>query len=222
MWQRGKTTGFYNKLLSYLDSSLSDHGILRVFWSSWEELPGKMYRSNQPYPYQIKKFVKKYKIKSIINLRGKRYCSSYFLERDYCVGNGIKLYDYPISSRDMPSKEKILNFFSLINKVEYPALIHCKSGADRAGIMCALYMLIYKKQHPDIAKKQLSWKYLHVKWAKPGVLDAFVESYSIEYKKNKFKFMDWVKNKYNPEKLESSFRSVWWLNRFLDDILRRE
>ena len=88
--------------------------------------------------------------------------------------------------------------------------------------MCALYMLIYKKQHPDIAKKQLSWKYLHVKWAKPGVLDAFVESYSIEYKKNKFKFMDWVKDKYNPEKLENSFRSVWWLNRFLDDILRRE
>ena len=34
--------------------------------------------------------------------------------------------------------------------------------------------------------------------------------------------MDWVKNKYNPEKLENSFRSVWWLNRFLDDILRRE
>ena len=98
----------------------------------------------------------------------------------------------------------------------------CKSGADRAGIMCALYMLIYKKEHPHIAKKQLSWKYLHVKWAKPGVLDSFVEEYSKQYKQNKMKFIDWVKEKYNSEKLESNFRSVWWINRLLDDFLKRE
>ncbi len=88
--------------------------------------------------------------------------------------------------------------------------------------MCALYMLIYKKEHPKIAKQQLSWKYLHVKWAKPGVLDSFVEEYSKQYKKNKMKFVDWVKENYDPEKLERNFRSVWWINRLLDDFLKRE
>ena len=222
MWQRGKTTGFYNKLLSYLDSSLSDHGILRVFWSSWEELPGKMYRSNQPFPYQIKNFVKKYKIKSIINLRGKRYCSSYFLERDYCVDNGIKLYDYPISSRDMPSKEKILNFFSLINKVEYPALIHCKSGADRVGLASCLYLIGKRNFSTKEASRQLSLKHLHIKYAKTGILDYFFESAIKNRKNSPIEFINWVKNEYNQEELKSSFKSNSLFDVVVDKILKRE
>ena len=174
-----------------------------------------------PTPSRIRDY-RKLGIKTIVNLRGVRKDGGWLLENEACGKYNIKLIDFRARSRAAPEKEMIFKAEKLFNSIKYPALIHCKSGADRAGIMCALYMLIYKKQHPDIAKKQLSWKYLHVKWAKPGVLDAFVESYSIEYKKNKFKFMDWVKNKYNPEKLESSFRSVWWLNRLLDDILRRE
>ena len=57
---------------------------------------------------------------------------------------------------------------------------------------------------------------------KKEYLDSFVEEYSKQYKQNKIKFLDWVKDKYNPEKLESSFRSVWWVNRLLDDFLKRE
>ena len=116
----------------------------------------------------------------------------------------------------------IFNAEKLFNEIEYPALIHCKSGADRAGIMCALYMLIYEKEKPEIANKQLSWKYLHVKWAKPGVLDSFVKEYGVEYKKSKQKFMDWVKKKYDPIMLEKNFRSIWWVNRLVDDIFKRE
>ena len=101
-------------------------------------------------------------------------------------------------------------------------LIHCKSGADRAGIMCSLYMLTHGKKNPAIAKKQLSWKFLHIKWAKPGVLDAFVEEYSLDYKKTMIKFMDWVEKEYDPIKLENNFRSIWWVNRLVDDILKRE
>ena len=81
MWNRGNTLGFFNKVMSYLDSTFSDHGIFRIFWRSWGKLPGEMYRSNQPYPFQIKKAVKNYNIKSIINLRGERHCSSYYLEK---------------------------------------------------------------------------------------------------------------------------------------------
>ena len=173
-----------------------------------------------PTPSRIRDY-RKLGIKTIVNLRGVRKDGGWLLENEACGKYNIKLIDFRARSRAAPEKEMIFKAEKLFNSIKYPALIHCKSGADRAGIMCALYMLIYKKQHPDIAKKQLSWKYLHVKWAKPGVLDAFVESYSIEYKKNKFKFMDWVKNKYNPEKLENSFDKkynkffniAWWRRR---------
>jgi hypothetical protein len=83
-------------------------------------------------------------------------------------------------------------------------------------------MLTYAKSIPSIAKEQLSWKFLHVKWAKTGVLDAFVEDYGKEYKKNKTKFIDWVEKKYDPIQLKNNFRSIWWINRLVDDILKRE
>jgi len=35
-------------------------------------------------------------------------------------------------------------------------------------------------------------------------------------------FIDWVKEVYNPKNLEKNFRSVWWVNRLLDDFLKRE
>ena len=57
---------------------------------------------------------------------------------------------------------------------------------------------------------------------KPGVLDAFVHEYINEYKKNKIKLLDWVSKKYEPIQLEKNFRSIWWVNRLVDDILKRE
>ena len=69
MWNRGNISGKLDRVMSYIDSTFSDHGIFRIFWRSWGVLPGQMYRSNQPYPYQIKRDIKNYKIKSIINLR---------------------------------------------------------------------------------------------------------------------------------------------------------
>ena len=61
MWNRGNVSGKLDKVMSYIDSTFSDHGIFRIFWRSWASLPGKMYRSNQPYPHQLKNDVKKYK-----------------------------------------------------------------------------------------------------------------------------------------------------------------
>ena len=58
MWKRGLTKGFLNSTLSILDLTFSDHGILRIFWSSMFKLPGNAYRCNQPYPWQIEKYKK--------------------------------------------------------------------------------------------------------------------------------------------------------------------
>ena len=59
----------------------------------------------------------------------------------------------------------------------------------------------------DEAKKQLSFKYLHLKYAKTGILDAFFDTYLKENKKQDF--LNWVKNDYDPEKLVLSNRRVF-------------
>ena len=74
---------------------------------------------------------------------------------------------------------------TVFNNIKYPALIHCKSGADRAGIVGALYKILYCNEEPKIAKEQLSLKYLHVKWAKTGILDEFINEYESYFSKIK-------------------------------------
>ena len=211
----------FNRFLAWFDMIVKDHGFLRLCYNNFHKVDENLYRSNMPTPSRIKDY-SKLGIKTIINLRGVRKDGGWLLENEACNLYNIKLIDFRARSRAAPEKEMIFKAEKLFKNIKYPALIHCKSGADRAGIMCALYTLIYRKKNPDIAKKQLSWKFLHVKWAKSGVLDAFVTEYAIDYNKNKIKFSEWVKEKYNPKKLENSFRSVWWVNRLLDDILKRE
>ena len=222
MWCRGKTKGIYNLILSYLDSTFSDHGIFRLFWRSWAKLPGDMFRCNQPYPHQIKKDIRKYKIKSIINLRGERHCSSYYLEKNFCFINKIKLYNFPVSSRDVPDKEKLLKFIELVNKVEYPCVMHCKSGADRAGLAAALY-LIYKHNYSlEEAIKQLTFKHLHIKYAKTGILDYFFLELIKKGINNKKDLIFWINNKYDKQTLKNNFKASTFFNFLIDNIIKRE
>ena len=197
----------FNKILAWFDMIVKDHGFLRFCYHNFHKIDENLYRSNMPTPLRIKNY-SKIGIKTIINLRGVRKDGGWLLENEACQKFNIQLIDFRARSRAAPEKEMIFKAERLFKSIKYPALIHCKSGADRAGIMCALYLLSYKKEDPEIAKTQLSWKYLHVKWAKPGILDSFVEEYSKQYKKNKMQFLNWVKKRYSPEKLENNFQSV--------------
>ena len=211
----------FNRFLAWFDMIIKDHGFLRLCYNNFHKIDEKLYRSNMPTPLRIKKY-SQLGIKTIINLRGIRKDGGWLLENEACEKYKIKLIDFRARSRAAPEKEMIFEADKLFRDIEYPALIHCKSGADRAGIMCALYFLLQKKPDIQMAKQQLSWKYLHIKWAKPGVLDAFVHEYINEYKKNRIKLLDWVSKKYEPIQLEKNFRSIWWVNRLVDDILKRE
>ena len=136
---------------------VKDHGFLRFCYHNFHQVDEKLYRSNMPTPLRIKQY-SKLGIKTIINLRGVRKDGGWLLENEACEKYNIKLIDFRARSRAAPEKDMIFKAEKLFKSIEYPALIHCKSGADRAGIMCTLYMLMHKKEHPNIAKNQLSWK----------------------------------------------------------------
>ena len=202
---------------------ISDHGFLRLLYHNFFKIDDNIYRCNMPTPQRIRKYKNVLGIKTIINCRGTKRDGGWLLESEACEKYDIELINLNARSRAAPDKELIMRADEMFKRIKYPALIHCKSGADRAGIVSALYKLLYCKESPKNAKKQLSLKFLHIKHAKTGILDKFIEEYENFLNKNKnFHFLDWVQTIYKPEKLEHDFRSNSFINNFLFKILRRE
>ena len=202
------------------DLYAKDHHFLRTRWRNLYQLDEMMWRSNQPSPKQIADIASR-GIKNILNLRGPRSVGTWQLEAEACAKHGLRLYDFTARSRAAPDKEMLHDAKALFDSLEGPSLMHCKSGADRAGLMSALYMLVIKQVGARDALAQLSFKYLHVKQAKTGLLDAFLASY-IPYEDQGMAFYEWVDSIYDPDALQAEFMTQGWANRLVDDILKRE
>lgn len=206
---------------SYADMLLVDHGVFRLFYQNRHKLANGAWRSAQPAPHQIRHLARK-GIRTIVNLRGERHCGSYWLERQACAQSGIRLEDFQVRSRAAPSKAEVLAARDLFKRIEYPMLMHCKSGADRAGLMSALYLIVREQMPVATAVGQLSLKFGHVRQADTGILDHFFERYLEHDAKNPIGFFDWVERVYDPDELKRSFAAKGWANVLINGVLRRE
>ena len=104
-----------------------------------------------------------------------------------------------------------------MDNIHKPFVLHCKSGADRAGLVSAIYLIIQKNLSVTEAKKQLSFKYLHLDFTKTGILDYILNVFDERLKIENIDFLDWIKKEYNPEILNSSFRGrVEWKRTAID------
>jgi len=111
----------------------------------------------------------------------------------------------------------------LFETIKYPALMHCKSGADRAGLMSVLYAHFHLGQPLREAMKELSFRTLHVKHGKVGVLDYTFERYFQDGEPKGLSFLEWVQTpEYDPVKLKAEFHTSWWGTLLTERILRRE
>jgi protein tyrosine/serine phosphatase len=208
-----------------------DHGFLRLRFnnqhhigSSHEDTPDHkdvMYRANQPSPERIAVLAKQ-GIRTILNLRGVSEKGYYLLEKEACEHHEITLVDFRMYSRDTPKKEKIYALKALFEEMQYPCLMHCKSGADRTGITGVLYKHFHLGVPIAQAVEQLKFKYLHVKAGKTGMLDFFFDDYLEYAKTGDLSFIDWVDQIYDPADVKARFMAGWVGTFISEKILRRE
>ncbi|MEO1554066.1 MAG: protein tyrosine phosphatase [Pseudomonadota bacterium] len=201
---------------------LGDHGFLRESFQNLHQISDEMWRSNQPNPRQVADHVRLRGIKTIINLRGPSTRGYYLLEKEACEINGVALIDFQVFSRDTPTIETILAAKDLFETIQYPALMHCKSGADRAGLMSVLYVIFRLGEPVSTAVRQLSKKYLHLREGKTGLLDAFFEAYLAAEKANGIGFEDWLTTEYDRVQVKEDFLKSGRAKWRLDSLLRRE
>ncbi len=207
---------------AWRDLYLTDHGFLRAVYCNTHRVSDNAWRAGQPSPAHLHRFAGR-GVRTVINLRGARETDGvYRLERDACQRHGLTLVDFPMRSRGMPKKETVRAVAPLFADVTYPVLIHCKSGADRAGFIAALYLFLHERRPLAEAMGQLALRYGHVRQARTGMLDFFLARVAADTGGDPDAFADWVETTYDPEALAARFRESRWARVLVNRVLRRE
>jgi len=210
-------------LRAWWDSMSRDHTWLRFPWSVKRPVsPAQnMFRAGQPNRARLTRY-KAQGIKTVINLRGLRDDGTYALEAEACKDLDLRLVNFAIGSREPPRVQLIMHARELYQRIEYPALLHCKAGADRAGLMSTLY-LIFQEGMPveEAQKKALSWRYGHIRHGKTGVLDHFFETYTAYNAQKPIDFVEWVQTVYDRDAMAQAFKAGR-MAELLETMLRRE
>lgn len=199
-----------------------DHGFLRGLYHNRFRLAGGLYRTNQPSPKRLTYYQRKYGIKTVINLRGENeQLGWYRLEQQACKLLGLKFISIQIYSRGLVDAQQLKEIRRIIQSVELPALVHCKSGADRAGFFSVLYRHYRLGEPIEAALSELGSLYGHFKSAKTGILDFFFQTY-LQERGLRQAFERWVNYQFSREILQSKFRHKGFATWFVDRLLGRE
>ena len=206
---------------AWIDSLFVDHGIFRMVWTNWATvIPGRVYRCNHPTPATLAWAKRRFGLRTVVNLRGHRRCGSDALSREAAARLGLVHIDASFESRGAPHRDRILRFAEIYRMLVEPAVIHCKSGADRAGLGAGLLVLMNGGTAAQ-ALAQLSWRFGHFNRSRTGILDAFFIRYAQDAE-GRLPFLDWVANEYDEAALRRDFVAGGLSSFITDTILRRE
>lgn len=213
-----ETTG--RRIHAWLNMLFVDHGIFRLFYLNKHRVGAEAWRSAQPLPWQIDRAARD-GVRTVLTLRGGVIFGSFPLEREACARNGMNLDRFVLRSRDLPKPEELDAVQELIARIERPVLFHCKSGADRAGFMAALWLILAEGRSVEEARKQLSLRYGHFRSGPTGVLDLFFER-AAEAERRGVPFKEWLKTEYDREAIKAEHRSSGFGSFLTDRLLGRE
>jgi len=122
---------------------------------------GKVYKSGVIPPDELETYVKKYKIKSIVDLRfpgtgdvvnNPENALELAAEKNAVAKiNGVNYFND--GSDQVPTKENLVLFYKIMdNPSNYPVLIHCYHGVGRAELYSAVYRIEYENMDKDEAR----------------------------------------------------------------------
>ena len=109
-----------------------------------------LYRGAQPTKEGILE-LKKLGIKTIVNLR------SFHSEREHIKGTGLSYKRVPMKKMLRPNDGEVIRFLKIVsNKEHTPVFVHCHRGADRTGIMCAMYRVAMQNWDKSVAIAEMT------------------------------------------------------------------
>jgi protein tyrosine phosphatase (PTP) superfamily phosphohydrolase (DUF442 family) len=141
-------------------------------------LPGRVYRCAQLGPGELERTIKSYGIRTVLNLRGHGPAAEWY--HDECRVTArldVNQEDVAFSASRMPSTSEVRRLIEVLDRTEYPILLHCRQGADRTGLAAAIALLLQGEGDLGLAVRQLSVRYGHFAVGRAGHLDRFLDLY---------------------------------------------
>ncbi|HMP61107.1 MAG TPA: tyrosine-protein phosphatase [Gemmatales bacterium] len=167
-------------------------------------VPGRVYRSAQLSPTQMREAVRRFGIRTVINLRG--CCPQegwYAKEAGTLRELGVAQVDVNFSSSMPPPVPELHKLVTALAEVEYPVLIHCRRGADRTSFAAACAALLEPGSTLADGWAQMSLQYGHSPVGDVQVLDECLATYpawlaeqGLEHTPERFR--SWVQSEYLP------------------------
>ncbi len=184
-----------------------DHEVLRKRWTNLHQIAPGVFRSNQP-TFERLEAIKKRGICDIVNLRGKSEAAHYLIEKERCQALGLQMHNISLQARRAPEKQHLQKLIRLFQQLDKPFLMHCKSGSDRAGLASVIYILTQTGESIAAAKPMLSFRFLHLKLTKTGVLDYLLREYERAFDLSGMRFENWLETDYDPDAINKKWASM--------------
>ena len=167
-------------------------------------IPGKIYRSAQPSGDDVRELARERGIKTVVNLRGLSPEFDWYKDECRAVHDlGLSQEDITLSANSLPPPNELRRVVEVLDRCEYPILVHCKAGADRTGLVAALALLLHTDATPGEARRQLLPRYGHFRFGRTASMDKFFDQYEdflgaggVGHTRERFR--DWIAHHYCP------------------------
>ncbi|NDR59131.1 tyrosine-protein phosphatase [Aliiruegeria sabulilitoris] len=186
--------------------NLFDHAFLRVPWTNFDKVAEDVYRSNHPGPKRLLRY-KEMGIRAVLNLRGADGYSPWLFEQEACEELGLELRVAKIYARKAAKRHEIVRLIDTMREMPKPFVMHCKSGADRAGFAAVLYKAIIEGVPLEDARKHLAVKYIHFDWTDTGIVDHIIDMYELRNAASPIDMETWFRTEYDHRVAGKSFRA---------------
>jgi protein tyrosine/serine phosphatase len=108
------------------------------------------YRSAQPDAQGFAEISKVYGVRTVVSLR------AFHSDEPLTKGLALRLYDFPMHTWHIEREDVVGALRALrLSMQQGPTLLHCEHGADRTGLVTALYRVLYEGWSKDAALDEM-------------------------------------------------------------------
>ena len=200
----GRRPGFQARVQAHLQALFADHGILRLWWTNRAAIAPGVWRMNQPGHARLRR-LRDEGVRTIVNLRGPARQPYRLLQDESCRVLGLTQHCVRMRARAAPSRGDLLALIDLLERVEPPLAMHCKSGADRTGMAAALWRILREGDDAATAMRQLTAAHGHSARSRAGVQGQVLRAFAAEGEARGLTLRVWAETRYQPEAVTRDF-----------------